>query len=323
MPAASAPSTSRRLLELLTLLQVRQEWPARALAERLGVTERTVRRDIERLRELDYAIAATPGLGGGYRLSAGAQLPPLLFDDGQAVALALALRTAAATGARIADDAARALVTLERSLPSRLAHRVDGLAAVDAGTEAAASVDPAVLLRIGEAIRARRELRFGYGEVDDGPPRRTEPHHLMLHAGRWYVLGYTAERDDWRVYRVDRMALRAHDGAAFTPRAVPGGDAGRFLAARFKGSTTDADEWPCRGSAVLAARRSAVAPFVGDGTLEELAPERFRLTLGSWSWPALAAAFARFDADLSEVEPAELRDGFAKVADRLRAAAGE
>ncbi|WP_346427093.1 WYL domain-containing protein [Microbacterium sp. 10M-3C3] len=250
MPASTAPGASRRLLALLTLLQTPREWPAPALAERLGVSERTIRRDVERLRELDYAIESTRGPIGGYRLTAGADLPPLLFDDGQAVAVALALRTAAARGAQLEDDAARALVTVERMLPSRLAHRVDALRAVTAAASEVA-VDPAVLVRIGEAVRARRELRFGYlpaGRDDEPPgaPLRTQPHHVLLHDGRWYVIGWTPEREAWRTYRVDRMVLRSHDGAEFTPRVVPGGDPAAFLAAQFKGSEGGVDAWPVR-----------------------------------------------------------------------------
>lgn len=326
MPASTAPAASRRLLALLTLLQTPREWPAPALAERLGVSERTIRRDVERLRDLDYAIESTRGPIGGYRLTAGADLPPLLFDDGQAVAIALALRTAASRGAQLEDDAARALVTVERMLPSRLAHRVEALRAV-AAAASEVSVDPAVLVRIGEAVRARRELRFGYlpagrGDEAPGPPLRTQPHHVLLHGGRWYVIGWTTEREAWRTYRVDRMVLRSHDGAEFTPRVVPGGDPAAFLAARFKGSEGGVDAWPVRGTATIHAPVGAVAPYIDDGALEQVALDRQRVTLGAWSWVALAALFARFDAPLSDVEPAELRDGFATVAQRLSAASG-
>jgi len=149
---------------LLSLLQARRDWPARVLAQRLEVSERTVRRDIDRLRALDYAIDATRGPDGGYRLEAGAHLPPLLFDDGQTIAIALALRTAASLGAGIEEDAQRALATLQRLLPSHLAHRIDNLIVATSQDRhpTQPEADPAVLLRIGDAIRTNHELRFDY-----------------------------------------------------------------------------------------------------------------------------------------------------------------
>lgn len=321
MPISSAPSTSRRLLALLSLLQSRRDWPAHVLAERLSVSERTVRRDVDRLRELDYSIDATRGPDGGYRLGAGAQLPPLMFDDDQAIAVALALQTAGSLGAGIEDDAERALATLRRLLPSRLAHRIDDVVVSAAASSRTPSVDPALLARIGEAIRAERELRFDYDSPDrapeaDAPVRRVEPHHLLLHRGRWYLLGYSPDRDAWRTYRADRMRPRSHDGRTFAPRGVPGGDPARFLAALFKGADDGVDEWSCRGTAVVHAPVAAIAPYVEDGTAEASSPELTRVTLGAWSWMGLAASFARFDSDLSRVEPLALRDAFDALAAR-------
>ena len=326
MPIASSSSTSGRLLALLSLLQASRHWPAVVLAERLEVSERTVRRDAERLRELGYAIEATRGRHGGYRLGTGAHLPPLMLDDEQAVALAIALRGAGALGAGIEEAAERALHTVLRTMPERLARRVDGV--VLAGRTSGDEADPAVLLRIGEAIRAGQELRFDYAsptrETDPTTPppvRRTEPHHLLLHGGRWYLLGYDADRDDWRVHRVDRIAPRSHTGRRFTPRQVPGGDPARFLSARFKGSSGK-DAWPCRGEAVLHAPLGAVAPYVGDGTAEAIDEERCRVRLGSWSWAGLAANLARFDAPFDVVGPPELVRACAQLALRFAAAAG-
>ncbi|WP_375387901.1 helix-turn-helix transcriptional regulator [uncultured Amnibacterium sp.] len=328
MPVASSPSTSKRLLALLSLLQSRRDWPAHLLATRLEVSERTVRRDVDRLRQLDYAIDATRGPDGGYRLGAGASLPPLLLDDEQAVAIGIALRVAGALGAGLEEAAERALATITRTLPSRLAARIEALEPAAAGTDRTRrdDADPAVLLRIGEAIRAGEELRFDYvspiAPVDPSSPppvRRTEPHHLLLRGGRWYLIGYAADRDDWRVYRVDRIAPRTHRGRRFARRAVPGGDPARYLAARFTGST-DGDTWPCWGEAVLAAPIAGVAPYVADGTAEAVDDERSRVGLGAWSWAALAAAFARFDADVSEVEPPQLVEAFGELARRAAAA---
>lgn len=330
MPVSHSASTSRRLLALLSLLQARRDWPARVLAERLGISERTVRRDVDRLRELDYAIEATRGPDGGYRLGAGERMPPLLLDEEQAVAVALALRTAAATGAGIGDAAERALQTIRRTMPRPVAERVAALevsaapppSALDSG-----DADPAVLLRIAEAIRAREELRFDYepprGSTGSASPapRRVEPHHLVLHAGRWYLVGFAADDDAWRIHRVDRITPRTHTGRRFAARAVPGGDPVRFLAARFKGSD-GADTWACWGQATLDAPLRTVAPFVGDGQAEERGPQATRVRLGAWSWPAVAAAMARFGAEVSDAEPRELREAFAELSARAAAAAG-
>ncbi|TCL84974.1 MULTISPECIES: WYL domain-containing protein [unclassified Rathayibacter] len=322
MPTSSSPSTSKRLLTLLSLLQSRRDWSAPVLAGRLEVSERTVRRDVERLREVDYVIETTRGPDGGYRLAAGTELPPLLFDDEQAVVIALALRTAGALGTDLDEAAERALRTIRRLLPSRLAHRIDGLAA-SAGTAtrpAEAHADAGVLLRIGDAIRDALTLRFDYdsfaGPADAEPAARTtEPHHLVLAGGRWYLIGWTPERDDWRTYRVDRIRLRSHTGASFTPRSVPGGDPAAFLSARFKGST-GADTWPCGGSAILDADAVQIAPYLGDGTLSVEPDGRCRIRVGSWSWPGVAASIARFDAPITDVEPVELRAAFARLAAR-------
>jgi predicted DNA-binding transcriptional regulator YafY len=328
MPLASAPSTSQRLLTLLSLLQSRRDWPAPVLAARLEVSERTVRRDIERLRELDYAIDATRGPDGGYRLEAGRRLPPLLFDDEQVIALTLALRTAGTLGAGVEEAAERALGTVSRLLPARLAHRVASLS--ELGSRAGSvQADPAVLLRIGETIRAAEELRFDYASQNSQsapdaatptPVRSVQPHHLLLHAGRWYLLGYSPVDGDWRVFRVDRITPRSHNGRTFTPQRVPGGDPARFLSARFKGSA-GTDDWPCRGEAVLHAPLAEIAPYLGDGTGEPVAPDRCRVRLGSWSWDGLAAELCRFTVPMGEVGPAELRAALSSLAERAAAAA--
>ncbi|MDN4613462.1 WYL domain-containing protein [Leifsonia sp. F6_8S_P_1B] len=327
MPLASSSSTSQRLLALLSLLQARRDWPAPVLAERLGVSERTIRRDIDRLRELDYAIASTRGPDGGYRLGAGSRMPPLLLDDEQAVAVAVALQTAGALGAGLGEAAERALGTISRTMPAALAHRVGELelgTSPAPGTQAA-ETDPEVLLHIARAIRESTELRFDYasagGEpVPPRPPLRTQPHHLLLHAGRWYLIGYTEDRGDWRIYRVDRIAPRMHNGRRFTPRGVPGGDPASYLSARFKGSE-GADTWPCWGEVVLHAPVDAVAPYIGDGVVERLDADRCRVRLGAWSWVGLAAMIGRFDADVEVVGPPELAAAFSLLARRFDAAA--
>ena len=327
MPKTAAPTTSRRLLSLLALLQTRRDWPGGLLAERLAVSERTVRRDIDRLRDVGYPIRAARGPDGGYRLAAGTQLPPLLFDDDQAVALAIALRTAATTGAGIEDAAARALATMRQVLPTRLRARIDTLeltAVPSAGNGAGPQADTTVLLAIGAAIRQRQELRFDYkpnsnaGENKDaGPPlpRQVQPHQLVMRGGRWYLLAWESRRADWRFYRADRISPRTPNGPSFTPREIPGGDIGAFISARFKGSE-NRDEWPCLGEVILDLPIADVIPFAGDGVVEPRGSDRCHLRLGAWSWPGLATALVRFDAEIEVLNPPELRTAFAALAQR-------
>ncbi|MBU6536312.1 helix-turn-helix transcriptional regulator [Streptomyces sp. NPDC057245] len=325
--------TSARLLSLLSLLQARRDWPGTVLAQRLDISPRTLRRDVDRLRELGYPVLAVKGPDGGYRLDAGTQLPPLLFDDEQAVALAVALRTAAATGAGIEDGAARALTTLRQVMPARLRHRIDALpvTSVERPARPQPQADTGVLLALSAAVRAREVLRFDHAPAHPPagtapgavpPPRRVEPHHLVTRDGRWYLVAWDLDRADWRVFRADRVTPRTPTGPRFTPRELPGGDVAAYLTGRFRGSDGSPD-WPCRGEAVLRLPASAVSPHAGDGTVEELGPGRCRLTLGSWSWPALAAAFCLFDTDLEDVGPPELREAFARLAARCAGAAAE
>ncbi|MEU6789731.1 transcriptional regulator [Nonomuraea angiospora] len=311
--------TSARLLSLLSMLQARRDWPGALLAERLGISPRTVRRDVDRLRELGYPIAATKGPEGGYRLDAGTRLPPLLFDDEQAVALAIALQAATTTGAGIEEAAARALTTVRQVMPARLRHRIDALQITAVERYAPdPPVDSGVLVSVGSAVRAREVLRFDYaspGGDDGGAPRRVEPHHLVTWGGRWYLVAWDLDRADWRTFRADRIAPRAPTGPRFTPRELPGGGVAAFVADRFRGSGGSGD-WPCRGEVVLGLPAAAVSPYVHDGVVEELGPDRCRLILGSWSWVGLAASVGRFDADIEVVGPAALKDAFAHLARR-------
>ncbi|MBS2537532.1 WYL domain-containing protein [Catenulispora sp. NF23] len=311
------PKTSARLLSLLSLLQVRRDWSGADLATRLDVSPRTVRRDVDRLRELGYPIAAVKGPDGGYRLGAGSELPPLLFDDDQAVALAAALQTAVVGGGGLEEAALRALNTVRQVLPSRLRRRVDmfQVTAIEGPGE---PVSMNVLMALSTAIHAREVLRFDYADGD--VPRRAEPHHLVTRRGRWYLVAWDLDRDDWRVFRVDRISPRIPTGPRFTPRGLPGGDVSAFVTSRFQGSD-GAGGWPCRGEVILHAPLSAVAPFARDGVVEELGPDRCRLVLGAWSWHGLAAAFGVFDAELEVVGPPELKAAFGLLARRYAAAA--
>lgn len=327
MPTSSSPSTSRRLLALLSLLQARRDWPARVLAERLEVSERTVRRDVDRLRELDYEVDATRGPEGGYRLASGTRLPPLLLDEEQAVAVTIALRTTRGLGTELDEAADRALGTIERLMPSALAQRVAHLDLAAAPSPGGAPVPPAVLLAIGEAIRAQEELRFDYASPDrpedpGAPLRRTEPHHLLLRDGRWYVIGRSPQHDDWRVLRADRMTISPHRGRRFERRELPGGDPARWLSARFKGSAGD-DTWPCWGEATVHGPLDAVRPYVREGTVEQVSAGACRVRLGAWSWGGLAALLLGFDQRVDAVSPEPLREAFARLAERSREAAAQ
>lgn len=316
------PTTSARLLALLSLLQSRRDWPGGVLAERLGISLRTVRRDVDRLRDLGYPVAAAKGPDGGYRLAAGTVLPPLLFDDDQAVALTVALQVAA-TGADggLADDAARALHTVGQVLPTRLRQRVGALSVTAVArptTAAAGPVDGGVLLTLSAAVQHREILRFDYGPAHtDGPARHAEPHHVVTWDGRWYLVAWDLDRDDWRTFRVDRITLRAPHGPRFTPRPLPGGDVATYLTGVFRGAGGGSADWPCRGTVLLDLPAATVARHTRDGLVEEVTPDRCRLTLGSWSWVGLAAAVARYDAEITVVGPQPLADAFALLAGRF------
>ncbi len=215
--------TSARLLRLLSLLETRRDWTGAQLAERLGVTTRTVRNDIERLRSLGYPVDATPGVSGGYRLGVGAALPPLLLDDDEAVAVAIGLRTAAGgTVAGIEESSVRALAKLERMLPSRLRRRVGTLAAAMVTLpQSGPSVDADTLTAIAAACRDHERLRFDYHAHDGaGTVRVTEPHRLVNSGRRWYLLASDLDRQDWRTFRVDRIRLRLPAGPRFAPREM-------------------------------------------------------------------------------------------------------
>ena len=311
------------MLTLLSLLQTRRDWPGQVLAERLNVSARTVRRDVDRLRELGYRIHAIKGPDGGYRLEAGEELPPLLFDEEQAIALSVALQAATLSAAGIEEAALRALTSVRQVMPARMRHRLDALR-FTAVPEANAPVAHDTLAQVSAAIRACEELRFDYARVGEtdaeaavvpAGPRRVQPHHLVATRGRWYLIGWDAEREDWRVHRVDRMTLRSHRGARFSPRELPGGDPHAFLRARFRGAV-DGDAWPCRGKVVLHLPASRVIPFVDDGVVEPIDAESCRVELGAWSWGALAALLLRFEAPIEVIEPADLTTAFAELARR-------
>lgn len=311
--------TSARILSLLSLLQVRREWSGAELAERLTVSERTVRRYIEKLREMGYAVRATTGPEGGYQLQPGASVPPLVFDDEQAIAVAVALQTVQPQVAGLQEDAARALAAIRQVLPSRLRARVDAFDVVTLGTSRRPrpEVSTADLEAIGLAIRRQERLRFAYSR-DEAPAaepqrREIEATHLVTWSGKWYVVGWDPSRDDWRVFRVDRMRVKVPNGGRYVPRKVPGG-VSDFLESRFY-----VQGWVVRGTALLQAPPAQVLPWVGDasGVVEPVGETASRLTAGSWSWVALVGWFSMFDCPLTFEGPPELLAARDELVSRL------
>lgn len=304
------------MLALLSLLQNPRDWPGHLLAERLEVSPRTVRRDVDRLRELGYRIGATKGPDGGYRLAAGSELPPLLFDDEQAVAIAVALQSVPSSGVDIDEAASRALATVRQVMPSRLRHRVDGIRF--SGAQNSTRVDPAVLEAVSAAVRERRMLRFDYG-THDAPARRTEPQEIVAREGRWYLVAWDLDAEDWRTFRLDRLRPRIPTGPSFTPRRLPAADAPTYLAARAKGSDAE-DRWPCVGVVVIELPAREVTPWVADGELEEIDDRSCRVTVGSWSWTGVLASVARFDAPFTVEGPPPLAEAARLLSLRFAAA---
>ncbi|MGW0880002.1 helix-turn-helix transcriptional regulator [Streptomyces sp. NPDC002671] len=225
--------TPARLLQLLSLLQTPREWPGGELADRLGVSRRTVRRDIDRLRELGYPVQATKGSEGGYRLVAGKAMPPLVLDDEEAVAIAVGLRAGAGHAVEGVDEASvRALAKLEQVLPARLRHRVSTLQAATTLLTSGdgASIAPETLTVMASTVAGHERLRFAYRNKQGGESRRlTEPHRLVSTGRRWYLVAYDLDRGDWRTFRVDRVSEPFATGVRFAPRELPEGGAAEYL----------------------------------------------------------------------------------------------
>ncbi|PWK87414.1 putative DNA-binding transcriptional regulator YafY [Lentzea atacamensis] len=298
--------TSARLLKLLSLLQTPRDWSGPELAERLGVTTRTVRNDVDRLRSLGYPVHATPGVAGGYKLGAGAKLPPLLLDDDEAVAIALSLST------QDSETADRALRKLEQVLPSRLRHRVAALQEFTVGT--ATELDPEVTVQIVNACRARERLRFDYVKFDGARDRReVEPYRLVHTRGRWYLVAWDVARQDWRTFRADRMQPRIPTGPRFTPRELP--DLEAHLA---QGLATAA--WRFRATVTVHAPAHEVAARVPAALVEAVDETTCRMTAGSDTPQMLAVYLGMLDSDFEVDGPPELVQHLGKTADRFRGA---
>ncbi|RSM64214.1 DNA-binding transcriptional regulator [Actinoplanes sp. ATCC 53533] len=311
--------TSARLLKLLSLLQTYRHWSGAELAERLGVAGRTVRRDVERLRELGYPVHATQGTAG-YRLGAGNALPPLLLDDEEAVAVAIGLRTATASSVTgIEETSVRALAKLEQVLPARLRHRVTTLqrATVRAGGHGP-TVDPDVLVAISEACHRRERLRFDYTtHGGDRITRTAEPHTLINWGRRWYLLAWDVDREDWRTFRVDRIRPRTPTGPRFAPREPPGGDATAYLARQLS-----AGQWAVRATITMHQPAEVVSARVwpGMGAVEAVDRDSCLLHLGAESPADLAWMVAVIGVDFTVTEPPELVAAIHALGERCRRA---
>ncbi|KJK53604.1 helix-turn-helix transcriptional regulator [Streptomyces sp. NRRL F-4428] len=231
-----------RMLRLLSLLQTRREWSGADLADRLAVTVRTVRRDIDRLRDLGYPVDSARGHAGGYRLAAGTDLPPLLLDDDEAVAIAVALRTAAGGLTGIEETALRALGKLEQVLPRRLRGQVAALQQTVAGIAwgtRGPRADPAVLATLAVACRDHEIITFDYtARTGASAPRRVEPQHLVASGDLWYLLAHDTDRDDWRIFRLDRITAVTVTGRRAPARVLPGDDPAAFVAERLAAAPT-------------------------------------------------------------------------------------
>lgn len=314
-------NTSARLLRLLGLLQLRRDWTSGQLADRLAVTTRTVRRDIERLRELGYPVHAVLGPLGGYQLGAGTALPPLLLDDEEAVAVAVGLRTAAAGSVTGMDEASlRALAKLEQVLPARLRHRVNGLerAMVAVPTGDRASVDPVVLTAIAAAIRAWQVLRVDYINHHGAASRRTlEPHRIAVWGHRWYLVAWDRERNDWRTFRVDRISLRTPNGPRFTAREPPDGDVGAYLR-----RTIGFEMWPCRSLVRLHYPAAQIAGRV-NGLITPLDDHSCTLELASDSFDLAALVVGMLDVDFEVISPPGLAQRLRILCHRFAAATAQ
>jgi predicted DNA-binding transcriptional regulator YafY len=309
-----------RLLELLSLLQTPRDWPGTELAARLEVSPRTIRRDVERLRDLGYPVEATLGVIGGYRLVGGTAMPPLLLDDEEAVAIAVGLRTVVGHGVGGSDGASiRALTKLQQVLPPRLRARV---AEVAAATRIlrwdSAVIEPEGLTDLSRAIANRTRVRFDYTAADTTSAVRTvEPYGLVAAGRTWYLLGWDIDRDDWRTFRVDRLSdLRPMRGS-FVPRAVPMGDVATFVRHRIEAS---APTYPA--VALVHAPAAEVRRRLPTGTaIEPVDDTTTRVRLGADTLDFLAFALTRLDADFVIEEPLALRHFVGRLARKLPAAA--
>ena len=315
-------TTSSRLLELLSLLQTRRDWPGGELAERLAVSGRTVRRDVERLRELGYPVESLTGPAGGYRLQAGTAMPPLLLDDEEAIAIAVGLLTATrASVTGIEETAVRALVKLEQVLPAHLRRRVAALGSATISPPGPGpTVTPEHLTVVAAACRDFECLRFAYQSRDGTNSRReVEPHSLVNLGRRWYLVAWDRGRGDWRTFRLDRLTGPASTGRRFTPQKLPAKDAAAYV----RQSLTEArHRFEARLTVHVAAEELASRIPAHWGTIEPLDATSCEYRTGDDDLDWLGVRIAMLGVDFELHEPPELAAHLRTLARRLRQAAG-
>jgi predicted DNA-binding transcriptional regulator YafY len=312
------PSTSARVLRLLSLLQVRREWSGGELAARLEVDVRTIRRDVDRLRQLGYTIDASAGVGGGYRLGGGDETPPLLLEDDEAVAVAVALGAAAGSAGRTQDVALRVLAKLDQLLPQRLRRKLAAVPAVTISLVADESVASlSVLAAVASACRDTMQLRFAYRDMRGAVTSRlVEPMRLVHTGRRWYLAAWDVARADWRTFRVDRIQAqpRLAPGARFTPRRPP-----EDFATMVQKSITSPFPQSLRArvriSGTMAELRARVASWAG--TLEPLDEAHCALTVTADCPEMLAAMLLHAGGDFTLLDPPEAAQPIRDVAERL------
>lgn len=316
-------TSSARLLRLLSLFQARRYWSGADLADRLEVTSRTLRRDVDRLRSLGYPVNSTPGAAGGYQLGVGASLPPLLLDDDEAVAVAVGLRTAASgTVAGIEESSVRALAKVEQVLPSRLRRRVAALHSfILPLTESGPTVDAAMLLTISAACRDSEKLRFGYlsreGAATD---REVEPHRLVHTGRKWYLAAWDSSRNNWRTFRVDRIQGKISSGSRFAPRRPPEGGFAAYVSKSVSFTPN-----PQKATILFRASVKAVAQRMPSaaGMLESVDEHTCLFHAGSRSLEMLSVYLAWIGFDFEVQEPPELVECLRSLAERFRRATGD
>jgi predicted DNA-binding transcriptional regulator YafY len=313
--------TSARLLRLLALLQMRGDWNGPQLGRELGVTTRTIRKDVDRLRALGYPVDAAPGAAGGYRLGAGTSLPPLLLDDEEAVAVAVGLRAAGSGGgiAGIQESSLRALAKLEQVLPAHLHRRLTALYdSTIALAPSGAAVEASILATIAAAIRDRQRLRFEYHSHSGRDSRRSaEPHRLIHTRGRWYLVAWDLDRVGWRTFRADRMKPSAHTGPQFAPRAEPDGDLAGYVE-RSLGQAT----WQHRARVKIHASADHVIARVPPAVIVEAIDEHTcYANVGSDNAHELALWLGLIDADFEAGDDTELAHQLRQLAARYTRAA--
>jgi predicted DNA-binding transcriptional regulator YafY len=311
----SVLETSARLLRLLGLLQVRPEWSGADLAARLGVTVRTLRRDVQRLRDLDYPVHSVPGVAGGYRLGSGRALPPLLLDDEEAIAVVVSLRSAAShTVAGLSEASVSALAKLDQVLPTRLRERTAALQQVTVAlTGPGPVVDPDQLAALAAACRGRQRVRLSYRNRSGADSERVvEPHRLVSTGYRWYLMAFDVEQGDWRTFRVDRITESAEAGGRFVPREPP--DPAAFVA---RAVTLAPYRYQARVLVHAPAQVVADEFSRTSGIVTDAGADRCLLTTGSDSLGALTFHLAALGVEFTVLEPQELIDFVAATAERL------